>query len=206
MAQTLRVRLPRLVGSTTNSPPPVKTFPAGEDSITVGEFLSIKNDGEVYLIDGNALTGDEQLDVTDLATIATDGVVCGLALNAGDEGDLISVALATVNSVFEATLCDSADGATFGELVSTIGNAAAGVSLQYHAAATNATYYTGWCVSTDNGTGATEGIGQVIEVGYGLLGEDIFSGHGVIGDTNVRVHFQFTPFIESATLYGRLQY
>lgn len=197
MAQTITLRAPRAVKTKTNAPPVVKTFVAGE-AIGLGEFVVVKNsDNKVYRCDGTILTAAELIDVSDL-TLAGEGLFAGLTMGKAATGDTVVVALACNENIFEANLTSSTDGAAVVANVLDVTDVGQPVAVILQTISGKDTF-----ALTD--IEGTEGMGYVLDVGYGFAGESADAGHGVIGDSNARVRFYFSDALIRTNL-GLLLY
>lgn len=193
MAQTLITTKMRAIGTAGGQPPHVETMIA-EEAIGIGDVLTVlPSSGRVQIANGTVLvtagTAD-QIDISDLVN-ATEGFLAGVSLGkAAAAGDKVQVAMAGPGQLFEANLQSTQDGTTvvgLALLQAHVGEPCAVVLLD-----------TGQFVLSD--VEGTETAAIITRVGYGFAGEDTFSGHGVIGDTNARVTFKF---VDNLTLLGQ---
>jgi hypothetical protein len=188
----------RVVRTKTGGSPVCQAFVAGE-ALVAGDVVVLKNsDNKVYRADGTILVTagtNDRIDVSDL-TIAGEGVLAGLSMGKAATGDTVVVALACNENIFEANYNSTVDGTTAVANVldvTDVGQPVAIVLLD-----------TGYFMISDNES--TEGVGYVLEAGYGFAGESVGAGHGIMGDTNARVRFYFSDaLIRTGTgllLYG----
>lgn len=184
----------RSIGTVFGGPPVVETFLAAEADISAGDvLLLVPGSGKVGIADGGALVtagSEDKLDISDL-TNGGEGFVAGLALNGSAAiDDVVRVAMAGPGQLFEANYQETIDGTTVVAHVSTQDDLGVPLGLVLMDA--------GGYIATD--IEASETIAHVYRIGYGFVGENVESGHGVVGDTNVRVTFIFTPAV---TLLGQ---
>lgn len=147
---------------------------------------------------------------------ATNGdSLCGILAGAvtASQTALAPVFVFHSSVIFEANLTSLVDGDTaptaLTSLVSHVGShfliAAADVDLSWDAVTEGGVTKTVkvpngvWVLSDTPGAGTTGEFARVIEAGYGFTGEDVLTGHGVIGDANIRVRFVVEP---AATFLG----
>jgi len=202
MAQTIAQRPMRVVGTTTNAPPFVETFPAGE-ALEAGDVVFFEDgDGKVYSCDGTALVTSgsvDLIDLSDMTTAGNEGPICGLALGsatASGTRNVIPVALFCPTNIFEANFTDTDDdGETNTQVFATTD---IGAELAIMLDETTGNY-----VVTDKE--GTERVAYLFKGGYGFAGETLEAGHGIVGDTNVRVRFIVSQSVlEAGELHFRV--
>lgn len=200
MANTLVYRKIRSCGTLFGGPPIVETFLSAA-AVNAGDPVRLAS-GKVQTVGvvGAVGTNDTWND-GDVGAGPT--ALCGIALNAATAADqTVKVAMFAPGQCFEGTHVGSSlegdAGVVEVALAQTLlGSAAALVKLDPAITRTpvingvNGPTYTvpagTWGVTT---TTTSAIVGTIIRINFGYTGEDIYSGHGVIGDKATRVLFQ----------------
>lgn len=195
MAVTLTTQRMRVVGSTTGGPPYVQTFGAGEAMKTGQVVFFDDTDGLIYIADGTALVtagSVDDIDLTDMTHAGTEGALVGMVMGDATAAQVtagrdLPVAMFCPTNIFEGNVTNDDDGSNVGTEVWALTDRGDEVAINRFDAALPEDAFFRFNIGT-----ATERAGWILRGGYGFAGEPAESGHGVIGDTNVRVQVIIT--------------
>ncbi len=145
---------------------------------------------------------------------STDGdSLVGILMGDVAASETAPVAMFSSQNVFEANLTSLVDGATeptaLASIVAHLGShayiASADTALSWDAVDDASVTITNtlpdgvWVLSDTAATGTTGTFARIIQINYGHTGEDVYSGHGLLADLNIRVRFVVEP---AATFLG----
>ena len=215
MAQTFFPRKLRAVGTVNGGPPIVRQLFNGPVAVAAGDVLTWDISGGELITSTLINAGtDDKIDADVVVAKSANGdKLAGVAMATIAIDTVGPVAVFGPNNIFEGTLTSTDDGTTSPvtprvSAATDMGTSLAlcsidtgissdGVDLQGNTIAH--TTPNGLWVLTTVATGTTPSLANtIVEIGYGFAGEDNFSGHGEVGDSNVRVRFvtdaQYTLF------------